>query len=368
MANAPPWQPPFGNVGEPGWLDSKGPFCGGLQDTVSLDVWSDATGVYVGLTGNGFGAPDGVPDDDAGVAIPSVSSSTPSLPGFAGSFGEPVMGGMGDFVSRTRVWHNDGTGWALRVDGQGASLFFGMTGVGQHIVLYTNPLPEELSCRLGMTMRDGFLCLDVDPVQDVIAVNRSLAYALMGGTRLLQFDGTAWHSHPSLLPYPATRLWADDQQIVAAGNAGAILRFKDGAWQLEDPGVLETLTAIWGASGDDLWVGTSTGKLLHYDGAAWSKIAELGGKTCGTRPAITGIWGSGGVVYVHTPTELDRWQDGKLVSLGNWTCGLGNTQQVRGMWGQNENDLFFVLLDQSVGSPCGSAFVAHYDGKQFHRM
>jgi hypothetical protein len=378
VGTPPPWTPPFSDVGDPGWLDSTKALCGGIQDTWSADVWTDASGVYLAVTGQGVAAPDAVPDDDAGVAtgtVPGASSPQFMMPGFAGMSGFAGIGatpGPGEFTLRTRVWHNDGSGWALRFDGFGGSRTFGLTGAGSHLVLYSAPAPDEIACRLGMTTHSGFTCLDVDPVQDAIGVNKSLAYALMGGTRLLQFDGTAWHSNPALLPYPATRVWANEQDMVAVGTAGTVLRLKNGAWQLEDPGVLETLTAVWGESGDDLWVGTATGKLLHYDGSEWTKIGELGGKTCATRPPITGIWGSEGVVYVHTPTELDRYSDGTLQSLGNWTCGFATSQQVLGMWGQSADDLFVAVIDQEVaantGSPCGGAFLVHYDGKEFHRM
>jgi hypothetical protein len=63
-----------------------------------------------------------------------------------------------------------------------------------------------------------------------------------------------------------------------------------------------------------------------------------------------------------------RWKGGELTTLGNWTCGLGTSQQVRAIAGRGENELFVGLVDQSFGSPCGTAYVAYFDGTEFHRM
>jgi hypothetical protein len=220
-----------------------------------------------------------------------------------------------------------------------------------------------------MTTRGGFNCLDVDPVQDVVVVNDSLAYALMGGTRVLVYDGKEWRNHPVPLPYPAQRLWADASNLVAVGSAGTMLRFKDDDhWELEDIGVLEKLTAIWGPAPNDLWIGTGTGRLLHHDGTSWTQRGEIRGQTCDTRQPVIGIWGADGVVYAHTPTAVVRWKNGELGTLGNWTCGLGTTQQVRSLWGRGANEVFIGLTDQSFGSACGTAYVAYFDGTQFHRM
>jgi hypothetical protein len=365
----PTWQPPFTSIGAAGWEDSTMAFCGGTGDTFAMDVWADSTGVYAGVIGFGTQLGPDVTDADAGVASTSVD-----FPSQFGPEGRGFPGGMvpgGEPTLRTIVWHNQGRGWGLRLEGIGGAFQFGITGVDRGpLMLFSSPQSvEEFSCHLGMTTRGGFNCLDVDPVQDVVVVNDSLAFALMGESRVLVYDGDQWRNHPaSLLPYPAQRLWADQDNVIAIGSAGTLLRLKDGKWELEDTGVLEKLTAIWGAAADDLWVGTGTGRLLHYDGASWSERAQIRGQTCDARQPVIGIWGAGGVVYAHTTTAVVRWKDGALTTLGNWTCGLGTTQQVRALWGRSENEVFFGLLDQSAGSSCGSSFVAYFDGTQFHRM
>jgi hypothetical protein len=349
----PSWMPPFSSIGTQGWKDSTMPFCGGVMETFAMDVWADSTGVYAGVM-----------DADAGVATTSVA--TPS----GGPFGPMGFPGMGEPNLRTVVWHNDGSGWGLRLEGVGGAFNFGITGVDRGpLILHSNPQSiEEFACRLGMTTRGGFKCLDVDAIQDVVVVNDSLAYALMGGTRVLVYDGQDWHSHATPLPYPAQRLWADESNLIAVGSAGTLLRFQNDRWTLEDVGVLEKLTAIWGFAPNDLWIGTGTGKLLHFDGTTWTQRAEVRGQTCDTRQPVTGLWGANGVLFAHTPTALVRWKADELTTLGNWTCGFGTTQQVRALWGRHENEVFIGLVDQSFGSPCGTAFVAYYDGAEFHRM
>jgi hypothetical protein len=370
-----PWQPPFTSIGTPGWQDSTMPFCGGVMETFAMDVWADSTGVYAAVVGLGQPLGPDVTDDDAGVASTSVDNpfAGPFGPGdprgrFPGMF--PIEFPNEEANLRTLVWHNEGNGWGLRLEGAGGAFQFGITGVDRGpLMLYSSPQSsEEFSCRLGMTTRGGFRCLDVDPVQDVFVVNDSLAYALMGGARVLVYNGSEWRNHPTPLPYPAQRLWADENDLVAVGTAGTLLRFKGDHWELEDVGALENLTAIWGSAADDLWVGTGSGKLLHYDGASWRQRGEIRGQTCDSRQPVLGIWGTGGVIYAHTPTAVVRWKNGELSTLGNWTCGLATTQVVRSLWGRSENDVFVALSDQSFGNACGTTFVAHFDGTQFHRM
>ena len=371
-----PWQPPFTAIGSTGWKDSTKPFCGGIQQSGALDLWADSTGVYALVVGQGQPLNEDVMDDDAGVASTTVNGQPSNMFGPVGGFrdGQGFPGMKPDEGGPlTRIWHNDGRGWALRAEGVGGSALSGLTGIERGpLIMFSNSLPEEFACRLGMTTRGGFNCYDVDPVQDVVVVNSSLAYALMGsflgGTRLLVFDGTTWRNHPTLIPYPVLRLWADGTHVIAIGTAGTLLRLQGDKWELEDVGVLEGLTSIWGPSIDDLWLGTNSGKVLHHDGNGWKLAFQIAGKTCDARQPVIGLWGAGGTMYAHSPTALVRWKDGVLTTLGNWTCGLGTSQQVRSIWGRSENELFVGLMDATSEIQCGASYVAYFDGTEFHRM
>ena len=157
MFTPTPWQPPFTAIGAAGWKDSTVPLCGGIQQINGFDVWADATGVYALVVGMGPNLNEQVVDDDAGVASTTVNGTISTSFGPVGGFqGGPGFEGMfpTDQAPRTRIWHNDGKGWALRAEGLGGSTLAGLTGVNRGpLILYSNSFPEEFACRLGMTTR-----------------------------------------------------------------------------------------------------------------------------------------------------------------------------------------------------------------------
>jgi hypothetical protein len=311
-------------------------------------------------------------DQDAGVLL--------GLPPAANGLPLGVDQFAPDVLPRTRVLFNAGDGWSTLAESIGASFKAGLRGLdGSVLFPFAEPAelflepgqpdPADIQCLLGEITPDSFACLQVDAVQDVFVVDDTLAYALMGGTRLLRHDGTRWRAHPSWLPYPAEALWADREHVIAVGSGGTVLSLEGEAWVLQDPGRFVHFTAVWGRSADDLWLGTSAGALVHYDGTSWLDRAQLGGVTCGLRFPIEGIRGVGNDVFAYTSRELVRFGAGEPQSLGNWSCSASpGAPQIGGVWGQREDEVF-VTVHETVGqSQCGNAFIAHYDGERFHRF
>jgi hypothetical protein len=280
---------------------------------------------------------------------------------------------------RTEVWFNDGSGWRVDLDDTSRASLFNLTGVPNGPVFLNELItPFDMGfglhpCALGSLQAGRLDCLDVDPVQNVYVAGSHLAYAIMGGTRLLQYDGDRWRSNPAVLPYATNAVWGDADSLVAVGRAGTVLWLDQGVWTLEDPGTLSSLTAVWGTSRSDVWAGTGQGAILHYDGASWTQVGQLGGVTCDYRPPINTIWGSDGVVYFASDTHLARWNGSELETLANWSCSpsaLMGALRITGLWGHAEDEVFLSILDNTrfSGDGCGQSFVVHYDGESFHRM
>jgi hypothetical protein len=81
------------------------------------------------------------------------------------------------------------------------------------------------------------------------------------------------------------------------------------------------------------------------------------------------IWGVGSHVWIHTATQLVRWDGSALTTFGNWTCSsVGSVDRISNVWGTNENDVFISVAGAEIQPPCGAAFVVHYDGELFHRF
>ncbi|MFI5309306.1 MAG: hypothetical protein ACHQ53_18265, partial [Polyangiales bacterium] len=369
-AQSLPWTPPFDHVGASGWKQSSGSLCSGYAAIVGLDVWSSDRGVFVAVSGTLLSpSPVGLGlEDDAGVLI------------------SPSDAGAADSNPRTTIWHNEGSGWQETLDDSSVYGAFEITGVRSSALFLNDPTnvqslntmppdpklmgpPSGGACALGVVRGAALECNDVDPVQAVFAVDATLTYAVMGGTRLLIFDGTHWRSAPALIPYPVVALWADRQTVIAVGRSGTVLRLQQGQWTLDDPGTLEHLSAVWAKTTDDVWVGTEQGRVLHYDGASWTEIGKLGGVSCSAVTPIRGIWGAGSSVYIHTGMQLARWDGANLTSLGNWACATTQNTTITGLWGNDERQVFLTIADASRSSEvCGAAFVVSFDGTEFHRM
>jgi hypothetical protein len=362
-----PWDPPFPSLGEPGYMDSDVPLCSGIDQVIAFGVYSDKRGVYAMVSGSGISHVGVTHEDDAGVDI--------------GDMGPQVLE---QYLTRTQIWQNDGEAWVLRTDEPDLGSTLELTGVPGGALFINDPTNFEIlgpmgigsikKCALGVVQEGELTCQDVDPVQDVTVVDKTLAYAIMGGTRLLEFDGKTWHGNTDLLPYPATAVWGDHDDVIAVGKAGTVLWHSQNMWTLEDPGTLESFTSVWGTSRTDVYAGTSSGAILHYDGMNWKQIGKLGGTSCKTQLPVTGIWGADGVVFFHTDAQFARWNGTKLESLGNWTCGtsLNGPLRITSIAGNSSTEVFLSIIDPSRSfsgqDMCGGQFVVRFDGKKFHRM
>jgi len=133
-----------------------------------------------------------------------------------------------------------------------------------------------------------------------------------GNAGLSRWDGTKWTMQPNWPGYPnvdARGLFVvgpSDVMIPVADFSGPtkylIYRF-NGTTYTSLPITLvagEALYRIWGVSGSDAWVGSSTG-IYHWDGTKWTKDAS---------PAVQNkslqfVWGTAANdIYAATPNEL----------------------------------------------------------------
>jgi hypothetical protein len=174
---------------------------------------------------------------------------------------------------------------------------------------------------------DGATWTAID-APSTVAVN-GMAVTSEGAMAVLA-DGTAelWTGGPAWTPVTVgdntVRLTAgtddDDVWIVSDERAsfrGLRTRHWDGtAWRdIEFPfqpaaGQDLRLTSMWAAAPGDVWLagglvtgGTTARRLFHWDGAAWSSIAGLGGDD-----ALAAVWGTApDDVYAVAPTALHHF-------------------------------------------------------------
>jgi len=349
-----PWVPPFdeASLGEDGWKDSQGTLCTeGTTYVTSRDLWSDERGVYV-LVG-GFNDGDG-----AFMIDPSGATRC-----------------EGGGCSAHAVYFNDGSGWHQTFS-EGGFIDFTESSIdgmpGGPLVLWSSfsagpdPFGGAGSCALAHLDGSTKTCISgVDQMADFFGVSADRAYGIMDD-KLIRWDGSYWGPEPTAVPYDISRLWADDTLVYGAGPRGTIVSYQ-GEWTVHDTRTLQSFTAIWGFAADDVWAGTDGGELLHYDGSSWERVSwPLQQDGCNN--GIRGMWGAGGVLYLHTSTQLLRYSGGSFESLASWACGAnGGSPAIQKIWGNAADELFLALEDPSfAGSACGSVFAVYFDGSKFH--
>lgn len=117
-----------------------------------------------------------------------------------------------------------------------------------------------------------------------------------------RYDGTSWSlAEPRAKGINA--MWGAGARDAWAVGQG-LWRFDGTAWtEVLRPDPTVTLTAVWGSGPDDVFVVGYQGRVLHFDGAAWSAMES------GTTASLFGVWGSGrGRVYAVGSSLILRYE------------------------------------------------------------
>jgi hypothetical protein len=150
---------------------------------------------------------------------------------------------------------------------------------------------------------------------------------LTGGPTILHLDGTTWNRVDS--GQRGQDLWwtfgFDGGDVFFTGSGGAILRYRNAAFERMTTPRSGLIFGLWGATPDDLWaVGAGDdghGIVWRYDGTAWRDadmppaLPSLVLKVHGQRADDVWISCSGGVTLHWDGTVLTRMPTGITSSL-----------------------------------------------------
>lgn len=173
-------------------------------------------------------------------------------------------------------------------------------------------------------------------------------------------------------------------------------------WRPMTSGTPKNLRGVWVVSPSDAYAVGDDGVALHYDGIAWSHIAELEALTS-TSPLIS-IWGDADELFVlagnrkvfhrsrGSSTQIGTWSEATLASIrplaaiggidGNdvYAAGLlgelwhydgtawssiasgGASEVYSGVWGSSASDIYLV------GNDGGAGIVRHYNGSTWTKV
>ena len=181
------------------------------------------------------------------------------------------------------------------------------------------------------------------------------------GPTVLHYDGAGWTRHAPESPGDLWWSWLPPQPAAsvlwAVGAGGRVLRFDGAAWSeaITDPAI--TLFGVWGTSESDVWTvggdiggSGSGGAIFHWDGAAWSQASLPPGAAA--QQSIFKVWGTG---------PDDVWacgNNGTLVHFDGsaWSdVPSGSDRTLLTLHGTGPGDIYVV-------GGLGNAAVLHWDG------
>ncbi|HUJ62610.1 MAG TPA: hypothetical protein VLX92_29110 [Kofleriaceae bacterium] len=139
---------------------------------------------------------------------------------------------------------------------------------------------------------------------------------------------------PLAAPFYAYAIWgASDDDVWAAGPAGALARWDGARWRTTGSGVRGELHAAWGSAADDVWIGGDAA-LIHWDGRALTSATRSQ-----TDADLLALWGA---------SACDVWAAGEHGTALHRACapwaavptGVGGA--LRGIGGSSPGDVWLV--------------------------
>jgi hypothetical protein len=141
---------------------------------------------------------------------------------------------------------------------------------------------------------------------------------------------------------------ANSKNIYAVGGAITVLQSRNAtSWtSIATPhGVVDTLRAIWGADSAHIFVVGDAGRLLEYNGTAWTAFAKPTGN-----PPFRGVWGSSATNVFAVATNGSVYQ----FNGTTWTAmNSNNTNELDAVGGTSASNVWAVGVDGTT---------IHYNG------
>jgi hypothetical protein len=188
-------------------------------------------------------------------------------------------------------------------------------------------------------------------------------------TMVLHFDGESWKEQDTRIrTYFRGIHGLLQDNVVAVGDGGAIVKFNGFDWNDMSSGTTEDLTGVWGVpsgpdAGDYFAVGKG-GTVLHYN-ESWSPMAS------GVLKDLTGVWGfvDGTVPQIFAVGALGtilRYSSG----TGVWTLmGTGGiTERLEEVWGTSSGSIVYAVGNPWMDGIQKKFTILRYNGSSWGRM
>ncbi len=91
---------------------------------------------------------------------------------------------------------------------------------------------------------------------------------------IVYWNNSTWTKMTSGTTAHLNAIWGSSSiNIVAVGNGGTVLRYDGTAWSALTTGFSDDLTMVWCDVPGNIWAAAATGKVFHYDGSAWQQLS-----------------------------------------------------------------------------------------------
>jgi hypothetical protein len=345
----PPWVPPPGVDGEPGWRDSTVPVCSPfIGKPTRAMVWADSRGVYLvaGVSNNPFadyGFPNGWTvqlntgtgwNEVLRLSLETTFEEGPSS--LAGFDGAPI--------------------WLF-----GRSCAVRAVDVGETSCILPGPLSGDLSFYKYFRYASDAMIVVETTVPGPWQVRR---FVEGGEPETLEEQYSA---HVQGL----SELWSDGEVIVFASTGGIRVRDAAGVVSLvaSVPAPLAWPREIRGPA--DVWYSDddSAGTLGHFNGESWATV-ELPAPACDDQfsDAVREVFSGPAGTWILRERSLYRWSSGTLSTVLDWGCG--HPQTLDTIHGSSSiNEVYLVLQDPGFEAyACGGSFILWSDGVTTRRF
>ena len=151
---------------------------------------------------------------------------------------------------------------------------------------------------------------------------------------MLHFDGTAFMQVSTPASGFVNDFWGLAPNDLYAVTGAELLHWDGAAWSTIDfAGAIDPLdlTAVWGTSGADLWLGDSiNGYVYRWDGTAWSTgITQTS--------EVRDLWGvAGGPVFAGGVFGISQWDGAAWVDIQDSDVA----PEAAGLWGFGGSDVW----------------------------
>jgi hypothetical protein len=167
-----------------------------------------------------------------------------------------------------------------------------------------------------------------------------------GSQIVLHFDGNAFTAVPTPPIGLVADFWGFAPDDLYAVSGTSLLHWDGASWSVVDfKGAISPvdLQAVWGTSGNDLWLGDSlNGQVFRWNGTAWTS-------TISQTVEVTDLWGAtDSAVYAGGTFGLSRFGGSAWTDISD-----ASVSEAAGVWGFADDDVW------AVGD---FATLAHWDG------